>query len=87
MVNCKFCNEQNLEWYQRIDEKWKLGIKLDINNFRQHRCSPPQTQESKSNKRNWVDFICEKCHSKTKQNVKIIKPKELNLCLECDNQW
>lgn len=82
MAICKFCNQDNLEWYQTADEKWKLGIKLDINNFRQHRCSPPQTQEKPNNKRNWVVFECEKCGSETRQNVKLIKT--LNLCISCE---
>lgn len=83
MPSCKFCNEQNLEWYEDHLGKWKLGIKIDINNFRQHKCSIPQNESN--NKRNWVVFECEKCGSRTKQNVKLIKSKSLNLCLDCDN--
>ena len=83
MANCKFCNQDGLEWYQDSQEKWKLGIKLDINNFRQHRCSTPQTPEKPNNKRNWISFTCEKCGSKVKQNIKLIKT--LNLCVECSN--
>lgn len=82
MPNCKFCNEQNLEWYQDAQEKWKLGIKLDINNFRQHKCSIPQNETN--NKRNWITFNCERCGCRTKQNLKLIKT--LNLCLSCSNQ-
>ena len=80
MPTCKFCNEGNLEWYQGIDEKWKLGIKLDINNFRKHICI---TQEKTGNKRNWIEFSCTRCRCMIRQNVKLTKPKELNLCYDC----
>ena len=82
MVSCKFCNEQNLEWYQLSNEKWKLGIKIDINNFRLHMCSPKK--EESNNSRNWVSFICEKCGNYTKQNIKLIKSTTLNYCLDCN---
>ena len=85
MVICKFCNQDNLEWYQDQQDKWKLGIKLDINNFRPHKCSPPQNDKTSNNRRNWVDFKCEKCGCRTKQNVKLYQSKELNLCYDCDN--
>lgn len=85
MVNCKFCNQDNLEWYQDSQEKWRLGIKIDVNSYKQHRCSPPQTKEITNNKRNWVVFNCEKCGNETRQNIKLLKPKELNLCYDCSN--
>ena len=85
MVICKFCNQDNLEWYQDQQDKWKLGIKLDINNFRPHKCSPPQTEKNNNNKRNWVDFECVNCHNKILQNLKLFKSKTINLCIECDN--
>jgi len=84
MATCKFCNQDNLEWYQDSQDKWKLGLKLDINNYRPHKCNPPQNDKITSNKRNWVVFECEKCYTKTYQNLKLIKTKELNLCLDCD---
>ena len=82
MVVCKFCNQENLEWYQDSQDKWKLGIKLDINNFKPHKCSTPQKEE-KSNKRNWIKFNCEKCGSETRQNLKLMK--SINLCIDCLN--
>lgn len=82
MPACKFCNQDNLEWYQDAQEKWKLGIKLDINNFRPHRCI---LQNETNNKRNWIEFTCEKCGNQIKQNVKLYQSKTLNLCYECDN--
>ena len=82
MVNCKFCNQENLDWYE-LQGKWKLGIKIDINNFRPHIC---EIIKESNNKRNWIYFICEKCGSNVKQNIKLIKSKELNLCLDCLNQ-
>lgn len=85
MATCKFCNQSDLEWYQDAQDKWRLGIKLDINNFRQHKCSPPQNEKNNNNKRNCVVFNCKKCGKETRQNVKLVKTKELNLCLECDN--
>ena len=81
MPACKFCNQDGLEWYQ-IQDKWKLGIKIDINNYRQHVCL---TQEKTGNKRNWIEFSCIRCGNPTRQNVKSYKPKELNLCYDCDN--
>jgi len=83
MPTCKFCNQDNLEWYQDQQDKWHLGLKLDINNYRPHKCSPPQTKEVDNNKRNWVDFECEKCGCIVKQNLKLVKSKELNLCCDC----
>ena len=85
MPACKFCNEPNLEWYQGNDEKWKLGIKLDINNYRQHRCKSTQEQEKPNNKRNWIKFTCTKCGNPTRQNIKLHKPKTINVCYDCDN--
>ena len=83
MPGCKFCNQDNLEWYQDSQDKWKLGIKIDINNFRKHIC---KTVETSNNKRNWIEFTCEKCGNRTKQNVKLVKSKSINLCYDCDNQ-
>jgi hypothetical protein len=83
MPACKFCNQDNLEWYQDHQDKWKLGIKIDINNYRKHICKTKE--ETPNNKRNWIEFICEKCGNKTRQNVKLIKPKTINLCYDCDN--
>ena len=85
MPICKFCNHDGLEWYQDSQEKWKLGTKLDINNYRQHRCKSPQEKEKPNNKRNWIEFNCKKCGNYTRQNVKLIKSKTINLCLDCDN--
>ena len=82
MTACKFCSQDNLEWYQDSQEKWKLGIKLDINNYRPHRCT---TQEKTPNKRNWVKFSCIRCGCLVKQNIKLIKSKTINLCSDCDN--
>ena len=79
MATCKFCNQDGLEWYQGNDEKWKLGIKLDINNFRIHICGK---EEKTNNKRNWIIFNCERCGNETRQNVKLYQ--SLNLCVECD---
>lgn len=88
MVQCKFCSDKTeYDWFQDQQDRWHIGIKLDINNYRPHKCS--QNSDSQkcetNNKRNWSNFICEKCESKTRQNIKLIKPKELNLCLECSN--
>ena len=80
MTSCKFCNADNLEWYQDHLEKWRLGIKIDINNYRKHEC----IQEKPKNGRNWIKFLC-KCGCPVRQNLKLVKTKELNLCLECDN--
>ena len=82
MTACKFCNEQNLEWYQDSQEKWKLGTKLDINNYRKHICL---TQEKTSNKRNFIKFSCTRCGNIIKQNAKLYKSKTINLCYDCDN--
>ena len=81
MPTCKFCNQDNLEWYQDSQEKWKLGTKLDINSYRKHICP---TQEKTGNKRNWIEFVCKKCGNKTRQNVKLYKSKTINLCCDCD---
>lgn len=83
MPTCKFCNQEGLEWYQDAQERWKLGIKIDINNFRKHICKTKE--EIPNNKRNWVVFECEKCYCETRQNIKLIKSKSLNLCYECQN--
>ena len=81
MVSCKFCNQENLDWCE-LQGRWKLGIKIDINNFRTHKCSPKK--EELNNKRNWISFTCEKCTSKVKQNTKLIKPTSLNYCFSCN---
>ena len=86
MVSCKFCNQDNLEWYQTSDERWKLGLKTDINNYMPHKCSPPQIEKKSNNSRNWVNFRCGKCASDVKQNIKLIKSTTLNYCLDCLNQ-
>ena len=87
MTQCNRCQDKtDYEWYEDFQGKWKLGIKLDINNFRPHKCSPLQNEKTSSNKRNWVDFICEKCGLDVKQNVKLLKSKSINLCLSCSNQ-
>lgn len=83
MPTCKFCNQENLEWYEDHLGKWRLGIKIDINNFRKHTCSP--IKEESSNKRNWIKFNCENCKKETRQNVKLYKSKTINLCYDCDN--
>lgn len=85
MPTCKFCNQENLEWYEDFQGKWKLGIKIDINNFRVHICTPKNDPQIKNNKRNWIIFICENCKKETRQNVKLYKSKTINLCYECDN--
>lgn len=82
MSSCKFCNQDGLEWFQENDEKWKLGIKLDINNFRKHICI---TQEKTGNKWNWVKFSCIKCGNPTRQNIKLLISKTINICYECGN--
>ena len=82
-MQCKFCNQDNLEWYQDHQDKWKLGIKLDINNFRPHKCNTQK--ETSNNTRNWTDFECVNCHNKIYQNLKLFKSKTINLCIECDN--
>lgn len=87
MPVCKFCNQDGLEWYQDSQEKWKLGIKLDINNFRKHICKTSSDPQIKNNKRNWISFTCIECGLNVKQNVKLIKSKTLNLCMDCDNHW
>ena len=79
MANCKFCNQENLECYQDAQEKWKLGTKLDINNYRPHKCSP----QEESNKRNWITINCEKCGRISKQNVKLMKSLNLNIGCNC----
>lgn len=83
MASCKFCNQDNLEWYQDSHDKWHLGLKLDINNYRPHKCSPPQNDKTTSNRRNWVSFVCEICDSMVKQNLKLLQ-KSNNKCLECN---
>ena len=87
MPTCKFCNQDGLEWYQDSQEKWKLGVKLDINNYRPHKCMVqlPVNGTTTSNKRNWIYFTCTKCGNKTRQNVKTYKSKTINLCYDCDN--
>lgn len=79
MPTCKFCNQDNLDWYEDHLGKWKLGIKLDINNYRQHKCSP--IKEEPSNKRNWIKFNCKGCGVEIRQNVKLVKSD--SLCIEC----
>jgi hypothetical protein len=84
MPQCNRCNDKtDYEWFQDFQDRWKLGIKLDINNFRPHNCIPQN--DTPNNKRNWISFICEKCGEKIKQNIKLVKSKELKLCIECDN--
>jgi hypothetical protein len=76
MPTCKFCNQENLDWYEN-QGRWKLGIKIDINNFRPHKCSPPQDDKNTNNKRNWVAFTCEGCGEETRQNLKLVKSDSL----------
>jgi hypothetical protein len=84
MPQCNRCEDKtDYEWFENFQGRWKLGIKIDINNYRPHICI---TQEKTGNKRNWIEFSCIRCGSITKQNVKLIKPKELNLCIECDKR-
>ena len=82
MVICNRCNDKtDYQWYQ-VEDRWKLGIMIDINNYRPHIC-PPQKEEKKGNKRNWVDFICTSCGCEIRQNMKLVK--DLSMCLECRN--
>ena len=84
MTLCNRCNDKTeLEWFEDFQGKWKLGIKLDINNYRPHKCVPQNDMPQQNNKRNWSNFICEKCQSKTRQNLKLVK--SLNLCLGCQS--
>ena len=83
MPTCKFCNQENLDWYEDHLGKWRLGIKIDINNFRQHKCQVPPlvTSVTNSNKRNWIKFNCKGCGVEIRQNVKLVKSD--SLCIEC----
>ena len=86
MPQCKFCDDKTeLEWFEDHTGRWRLGIKLDINNYRPHKCIVKNDNIIVNNKRNWVDFICEICKNNIKQNVKIYKSKTINICIECDN--
>ena len=83
MPQCNRCEDKTeYQWFE-LNGKWKLGTELDINSYRVHICT---TQEKTGNKRNWSHFSCTICGCETRQNAKLIKPKELNLCLECDRQ-
>lgn len=79
MPTCKFCNQENLDWYEDFRGKWKLGIKIDINNYRPHKCNI-QKEES-SNKRNWIIFTCLGCGEEIRQNIKLVKSDQM--CIEC----
>ena len=82
MATCKFCNQEGLDWYQDSQEKWKLGIKLDINNYRQHKCNTKEPDKKICNARNWITIDCKKCGYYGKQNVKL--HKSLNLSTGCN---
>lgn len=87
MVNCKFCNQDNLEWYQDFKEKWVLGIKLDVNTFRQHECKTKRqtTQDLRfENRKGWIKFKCI-CDSEVWLSKKHYTDKELLRCNECKN--
>ena len=82
MPQCNRCEDKTeYEWFENFQGKWKLGIKLDINNYRPHKCIP-KNDIQQGNKRNWIKFICEKCKRETRRNVKLDN-KDLNLCVEC----
>lgn len=81
MPQCNRCDDlTEYEWFENFQGKWRLGTKLDINNYRPHKCVQ---NDKPNNKRNWVKFNCKKCGCETRQNLKLLK--DLNLCLECQN--
>ena len=85
MPQCNRCTDKTeYEWYEDFQGKWKLGIKLDINNYRQHKCTPKNDVIIPNNKRNWIKFNCILCGKETRQNLKLIKT--LNYCLECESK-
>ncbi len=80
MPQCKFCDDKtDFEWFEDFQGKWKLGTKLDINNYRKHTCKPKQET---SNKRNWIQFVCESCGCDVRRNMQLVKG--LNVCLDCE---
>ena len=80
MPQCNRCDDkQDYEWYQDFQDRWKLGIKIDINNYKQHICRKKES----NNKRNWIEFEC-KCGNKVRQNTKLIKSQEILRCSECE---
>lgn len=90
MPQCNRCQDKTeLEWYQDYQEKWHLGIKLDINSFRIHKClTQEKTNQSIRfpDRKGWIKFICE-CGSEVRQNKKhFISFKSLLLCMDCKRQ-
>lgn len=86
MTLCNRCTDKTeYSWYEDFQGNWKLGILLDVNNYRPHKCIPQNDTPQGNNKRNWVVFICESCGMKTRQNIKLINHKSLNYCIECNN--
>lgn len=89
MTKCNRCNDQQeYEWYEDQYGKWKLGIKLDVNNYRQHRCIQEKSQEPEKNvkfpdRRGWIKFICEACGETVMKSKKHFSTKEPNLCGDC----
>jgi len=86
MTRCNRCKDPlEYEWYQDHMDKWHLGIKLDVNNYRIHKCNE-KIVESKCKypaRQGWIKFTCI-CGCLTWLSKKHFSDKELNLtCNEC----
>ena len=85
MPQCNRCTDKtDYEWFEDHTGRWKLGIKIDVNNYRPHTCTPKNDVLIPNNKRNWIKFNCISCGKETRQNLKLIKT--LNLCIECESK-
>jgi hypothetical protein len=88
MTLCNRCQDRTeYEWYEDHLGKWKLGIKLDVNNYRQHKCIQENPRETEKNirfpdRKGWIEFTCI-CGSKVKLSKKHFSPKEILRCNEC----
>lgn len=85
-MKCKFCNDQTeYDWYEDNMGKWRLGIKLDINNYRPHQCvkqDSPKYDVRFPQRRGFFDIICEVCGKETRLSRKHYSEKNTR-CTEC----
>lgn len=61
MPKCNRCDDQSeYVWFEKSDNLWRLGLKLDINTFNEHIC---KTKTNYTTKRD--DYYCLSCGRNT----------------------
>lgn len=86
-MKCKYCGEEGLSWYQE-GTRWRLGIKVDENDYRPHTCKPVTQKRVKANN----ELSCAAyCHEHQMPCVFCDDPKCMyctpkpSFCLQCNS--